>query len=123
MVEVAPPKGPPRRDDVALVDAEPEQGGKDEAERGARCDQNRERTRCVGRGPALPIVRGGKGETGEEAQAATTRWRCSPRPWIPSRIVCPALRKIGCGFLPSPTPGGVPVEMMSPGWSVKNCER
>ena len=34
----------------------------------------------------------------------------------------PALRNCG-GFMPSPTPGGVPVTTMSPGSSTKNCDR
>ena len=52
----------------------------------------------------------------------TTFWPCSPSPSMPSRMVSPGLRK-RCGFMPMPTPGGVPVVMMSPGISVKNCER
>ncbi len=47
-----------------------------------------------------------------------TSWRCSPRPSTPTRITLPGLRKIGSGLCPMPTPGGVPVEMMSPGKSV-----
>ena len=35
----------------------------------------------------------------------------------------PALRNIGVGFMPRPTPGGVPVMMMSPGSITKNCEQ
>ena len=47
---------------------------------------------------------------------ATTRWSCRPSPSIPSDIVSPAFRNRG-GFLPDPTPGGVPVVMTSPGSS------
>jgi len=43
-----------------------------------------------------------------------TRERCSPSPPIFRIMVSPAFRKIGVGFLPAPTPGGVPVVMMSP---------
>src|SRR3954451_1033907 len=55
------------------------------------------------------------------AYAATISWRCSPRPSMPSVMTSPTLRKVG-GFMPRPTPGGVPVVMMSPGSSVMNCE-
>ena len=37
---------------------------------------------------------------------------------MPSVITSPAFSQIGFGFLPMPTPGGVPVAMMSPGCSV-----
>src|SRR6185437_9716000 len=47
-----------------------------------------------------------------------TVWRCSPRLPIPSRMVSPAARNTTSGFWPMPTPGGVPVVMMSPGSSV-----
>src|SRR5262252_9601970 len=53
----------------------------------------------------------------------TTFWRCSPSPSIPSVTTSPALRNFGSGFMPSPTPGGVPVVMTSPGSSTKNCEQ
>ena len=46
----------------------------------------------------------------------------TPRPSMPMRIVSPGFRK-RCGFMPMPTPGGVPVVMMSPGIRVKNCDR
>ena len=38
-----------------------------------------------------------------------------------STIVSSALRKRG-GFMPRPTPGGVPVVMTSPGSSIMKCE-
>ena len=41
---------------------------------------------------------------------------------MPITMRSPGLRK-RCGFMPMPTPGGVPVVMMSPGIRVKNCER
>jgi len=44
----------------------------------------------------------------------TTRCCCSPRLVTPSRIWFPDRRYTG-GFCPRPTPGGVPVEIMSPG--------
>ena len=47
---------------------------------------------------------------------------CWPRPSMPSSTTSPSLRKTG-GFMPRPTPGGVPVEMMSPGWRLMNWER
>ena len=37
---------------------------------------------------------------------------------MPSRIVSPGFRYSGCGFMPMPTPGGVPVLIRSPGYSV-----
>jgi len=46
-------------------------------------------------------------------------WR--PRPWISSAIVSPTLRNTG-GFMPRPTPGGVPVVTTSPASSTMNCE-
>ena len=33
----------------------------------------------------------------------------------------PTLRNWGSGFMKTPTPGGVPVRMMSPGRRVMNC--
>jgi diguanylate cyclase (GGDEF)-like protein len=39
---------------------------------------------------------------------------CTPNPSTPRRMVCPARKNTG-GFWPMPTPGGVPVLMMSPG--------
>jgi hypothetical protein len=49
---------------------------------------------------------------------ATTCWCCSPNFSIPSVMTSPGLRKMGFGFFPRPTPGGVPVVMMSPGSKV-----
>src|SRR5271166_3432227 len=57
----------------------------------------------------------------QSAFHATTRCACRPSPSTPSDIVSPALRK-RCGFLPEPTPGGVPVVMTSPGSRIMNCE-
>lgn len=45
--------------------------------------------------------------------SAATCCICSPSPSMPSRMTSPGLRNTG-GFWPRPTPGGVPVEMMSP---------
>ena len=53
--------------------------------------------------------------------AAMISWRCSPRPSMPSVTTSPILRNCG-GFMPAPTPGGVPVVMMSPGSSVRKVE-
>ena len=46
----------------------------------------------------------------------------------PGRALVPAVMKLNeqrveQGFWPRPTPGGVPVVMMSPGSSVMNCEQ
>jgi N-acetyl-gamma-glutamyl-phosphate reductase len=54
-------------------------------------------------------------------QACFTCWCCTPRPSIPTSIVSPPLRNRG-GFMPRPTPGGVPVVMMSPASRCMNCE-
>ena len=51
----------------------------------------------------------------------TTLCFCSPRPAMPSAMTSPGLRKTG-GFMPRPTPGGVPVVMTSPGSSTMKCE-
>src|SRR5437868_6151128 len=56
-----------------------------------------------------------------QAYAATISWRCSPSPSMLSVTTSPTLRNFG-GFMPEPTPGGVPVVTMSPGNSVRNCE-
>src|SRR5213080_3533903 len=40
---------------------------------------------------------------------------------MPSVTTSPTLRNFG-GFMPEPTPGGVPVVTMAPGNSVMNCE-
>ena len=48
----------------------------------------------------------------------TTRWVWIPRPSTPSRIMSPGCRNTGSGFMPAPTPGGVPVAMTSPACSV-----
>ena len=54
--------------------------------------------------------------------SATQTCRCWPKHSIPSSTTSPAFRYCG-GFIPSPTPGGVPVETTSPGCRVKNCDR
>ena len=51
---------------------------------------------------------------------ATVFCCCSPRPSMPSRMVWPGLSQTGSGLMPMPTPGGVPVEMMSPGCRLMN---
>jgi hypothetical protein len=56
-----------------------------------------------------------------ERYASTISCRCSPRLSMPRVTTSPTLRYCG-GFMPVPTPGGVPVVMMSPGSSVMNCE-
>lgn len=45
--------------------------------------------------------------------------RCSPRPSMATRISCPSPRYV-FGFIPWPTPAGVPVEMTSPGFNCTN---
>ena len=52
-------------------------------------------------------------------QASPTSWRCSPRPWMPTRITLPGFRNTGSGLTPAPTPGGVPVLITSPATSVR----
>ena len=47
----------------------------------------------------------------------------SPWPEMPSVTTSPTLRNFGSGLMPSATPGGVPVTMMSPGSMMKNCEQ
>jgi len=56
--------------------------------------------------------------TKNEIQAMTS-WRDSPSPSMPSSTTSPAFRYCG-GFMPKPTPAGVPVLMTSPGRSVMN---
>ena len=58
---------------------------------------------------------------GYDGYAAMISWRCSPSPSMPRVTTSPTLRNCG-GFMPVPTPGGVPVVTMSPGSSVMNCE-
>ena len=50
----------------------------------------------------------------------TTLCVCTPNPSIPKRITSPRFKYSGAGFMPMPTPGGVPVVMTSPGISVMN---
>ena len=50
----------------------------------------------------------------------TTFCRCSPKPSMPSVITSPFFRNWGVGFMPRPTPGGVPVQITSPGNRVMN---
>jgi hypothetical protein len=54
---------------------------------------------------------------GQSPQARTS-WSCTPRPSTPRRTLSPGFMKVG-GFMPAPTPGGVPVVMISPGNRVK----
>ena len=56
----------------------------------------------------------GSGRGLYRSSQALTSWHCLPRPSTPKRMTSPGLRKIG-GSWPRPTPGGVPVAMMSPG--------
>src|SRR6185312_4624637 len=69
------------------------------------------------RHPAGPARRSGVARVHHRHDAAVTRWRCAPRPAMPSSITSPGLRYTG-GFWPRPTPGGVPVEITSPASSV-----
>src|SRR3954453_2786313 len=66
--------------------------------------------------PACRVSRCGAG-----AYAPTISCRCSPRPSMPRVTTSPTLRNCG-GFMPVPTPGGVPVVTISPGIRVMNCE-
>ena len=45
--------------------------------------------------------------------------RCSPKPSIPNSTTSPCFKYCG-GFIPIPTPDGVPVDMTSPGNKVMN---
>lgn len=65
-----------------------------------------------------PSLEDQPGEASPDRRHATTCWRCAPSLSIASSITSPAFRKIASGFLPSPTPGGVPVMSRSPGYSV-----
>src|SRR6476661_7586587 len=58
-----------------------------------------------------------------QARYGTTFCSCSPSPSMPRRTTSPALRNCGVGFMPSATPGGVPVMMTSPGCMTRNCEQ
>src|ERR1700689_4616034 len=49
--------------------------------------------------------------------------RCSPTPSTPRVTPSPAFKNFGSGFMPRPTPGGVPVMMTSPGSMTKYCEQ
>jgi hypothetical protein len=69
---------------------------------------------------ATPADRGIPAQDQPVRRHAMTCCCCSPNFWIPSRTVSPAFRNTGVGFLLAPTPGGVPVVMMSPGSSVMN---
>jgi DNA-binding transcriptional LysR family regulator len=55
--------------------------------------------------------------TPQDLLNATTFCFCSPSFSMPSVMTSPTSRNFG-GFMPRPTPGGVPVVMMSPGISV-----
>ena len=66
--------------------------------------------------PAMDASAAGVSAAGVSAVAC----RCSPRPWMPRRIVWPARKNTGCGFCPMPTPGGVPVAITSPGCRLMN---
>ncbi len=48
---------------------------------------------------------------------------CVPSFSMPRVITSPGLRNTGLGFLPRPTPGGVPVVITSPGSSVMSVEQ
>ena len=102
MIEIPEVKTPPGGDHVAFVDAEPDRLGHRQPNGDASQDQPEQHP--AGQWPG----------NFNRSQAAITVCCCSPRPSTPSRMVCPTLRKIGFGFLPNPTPGGVPVAMMSP---------
>src|SRR5690606_5634799 len=71
-------------------------------------------------GSRPPPQQGGGGR--KLQSSARTCWRWLPGPSIPNSMTSPAFRYTG-GFMPMPTPGGVPVEMMSPGCSVMNWLR
>ena len=56
---------------------------------------------------------------GASDQLALTRCVCAPSPVIDMSTWSPSFRNCG-GFIPSPTPAGVPVMIRSPGRSVMN---
>lgn len=66
------------------------------------------------------ISAGVSGDGGQDWARTVCRW--TPSPSIPSSTTSPAARYCG-GLKPWPTPGGVPVEMMSPGCRVMKSDR
>src|SRR5215471_17003440 len=52
-----------------------------------------------------------------------TFWVCSPSPAMLSLTTSPTFKYFGSGFMPSATPGGVPVMMTSPGSRTMNWEQ
>ena len=88
------------------------------AKAGTHADHDRTRPWPVPQAPTPSLSPACPGTTGVQAFGyATTSCCCSPNPAIPRRSLSPFLRK-RCGVRPMPTPGGVPVVMMSPGSSV-----
>jgi len=78
------------------------------------CRANENGARCIGTVPREGCVC-----SAAQSLNGTTSWRCSPRPSMPRVITSPFFRYSG-GFMPMPTPGGVPVVITSPGISVMN---
>ena len=69
------------------------------------------------RNVAPPVAPSGTGGA-QRRQACNTRCVWMPNPSTPNRMTSLGSRKIGSGFMPRATPGGVPVAMTSPGCSV-----
>lgn len=58
------------------------------------------------------------GRNHQAPEWATIRWCWHPSSSMPSSTTSPTLSQTGSGLMPMPTPGGVPVAMISPGRSV-----
>ena len=134
MVKIAKRQHSPGGYHIAFVDAETEGCGETQAQQGGGQDQPEQGTvrappctrwgqgaqarMSVVQAPSFDgVSRKQPGAASRVPQAAISVVRCSPSPSIPSRIVWPARRNTG-GFMPAPTPGGVPVLMMSPACKV-----
>jgi hypothetical protein len=76
----------------------------------------REHTWCASNSRA----EAGHESTRGRCQHATAVCVCSPRPSTPSSMTSPGFMNRGSGLKPRPTPGGVPVLMMSPGKRLMN---
>ena len=81
---------------------------------------HRQWSRRVGQRRAASVTRPANGF--DQTLPRTTVWRCEPRPSTPSSMTSPGFTNTG-GFMPRPTPAGVPVMTMSPGSSVMNRDR
>src|SRR5216683_1340090 len=77
----------------------------------------------VGGPTRLRLLRFARNDGGSYARDFTIFCRCLPSPAVLSSTTSPTCRNFGSGFMPSATPGGVPVMMTSPGSSTMNCEQ